>query len=203
MPDGGENQNGERAAMTAADDRRKWNRRYRERERTALPRPHPLAVRWRRRMVGGRMLDAACGLGRGIAAVGHLFHTVYGIDLSEVAVAQARNLWEERPVRWIVADVTQQPWPAGYFGLVCAFAFTDLPFFRRIQESIQPGGMFLYEGFSPRQREVKPDLNPAWTASPDDLRRLFPGWDVREQGESREPPFRTRFAAIRPAARGA
>jgi hypothetical protein len=106
-------------------------------------------------------------------------------------------------VRWIVADVTQQPWPAGYFGLVCAFAFTDLPFFRRIQESIQPGGMFLYEGFSPRQREVKPDLNPAWTASPDDLRRLFPGWDVREQGESREPPFRTRFAAIRPAARGA
>lgn len=202
MPQGGENQNGERAAMGSADDRRKWDRRYGEME-PAAPRPHPLALRWRRRMIGGRMLDAACGLGRGIAAVGHLFHTVYGVDLSEVAIARARAAFPGRPVRWIVADVTQQPWPPAHFGLVCAFAFTDLPFFRRIRESIQPGGMFLYQGFARRQLEVKPDLNPAWTATPAELEHILAGWKLLEQGETSEPPFLMHYAAIRPAAMGA
>jgi SAM-dependent methyltransferase len=189
--------------MAVADDRRKWNERYREAAGGPAPRPHPLALRWRRRMVGGRMLDAACGRGRGIAAVGHLFHTIYGVDLSEVAIAQARRAAAGRPVQWIVADVTQLPWPAEYFGLVCAFGFTDLPFFRRVQESIRPGGMFLYEGFSRRQVQVKPDLDPAWTADPDDLARVLPGWEVLEQGVSGETPYRTRYAAVRPALPGA
>ncbi len=184
--------------MSSADDRRKWNQRYGGMA-PAAPRPHPLALRWRRRMIGGRMLDAACGLGRGIAAAGHLFHTVYGVDLSEVAIVQARAAYPRRPVRWIVADVTRQPWPAAYFGLVCAFAFTDLPFFRRIRESIQPGGMFLYEGFSRRELEVRPDMDPAWTATVEDLARALPGWHLLESGESGAPPFRTVYAAIRPA----
>jgi SAM-dependent methyltransferase len=152
-------------------------------------------------MAGGRMLDAACGLGRGIAAAAHLFHTVYAVDLSLTAIFHARRIWAGRPIHWIVADVTSLSWPVDFFGLVCAFGFTDLPFFARIRESIRPGGMFLYEGFSRRQLEVKPDLNPAWTSVPADWERLLEGWEVLEQGESAEPPYRTRCAALRPAFR--
>ena len=187
--------------MSVLDDRRKWNERYGDAlaQGAAKPEPHPLALRWRSRMTGGRMLDAACGLGRGIAAAGDLFHTVYGVDLSEVALGSARKVWEGRPVRWIAADVTALAWPADFFGLVCAFAFTDLPFFRRIRAGIRPGGMFLYEGFSRRQLELRPDLNPAWTATEQEMAGIFAGWTILEKGEAAEPPFRTRIAALRPA----
>jgi SAM-dependent methyltransferase len=199
MPGSGENQNGKHLAMALADDRQKWNDRYREAAALGPPAPHPLALRWRGRMVGGTMLDAACGLGRGIAAVGHLFHTVYGVDLSEVAIARARRVWAGRSIEWIVGDVTVQPWEPDCFGLVCAFGFTDLPFFRRMRGSIRPGGMIVYEGFSRRQLEAKPDLDPGWTSSPADWDQLLAGWEFLERGESTEAPFRIRCSAIRPA----
>jgi SAM-dependent methyltransferase len=183
----------------AGFDRQRWNRRYREAAEThRRPEPNPLALRWRERMIGGRMLDAACGLGRGIASAGPEIREVYAVDISDVAVAAARRLWAGRPIRWIVGDVTALRWPPAFFGLVCAFAFTDRPFFRRIQDAICPGGMFLYEGFSRRQMEVKPDLNPEWTSTPDQMAELFGGWQVLECAENPAAPFRTRLAAIKP-----
>lgn len=184
--------------MALEDDRVKWNARYAESAAARPPAPHPLALRWRGRMTGGRMLDAACGLGRGIAAAGHLFHTIFAVDLSEVAVAQARRLWAGRNIQWTVGDVGAMAWEADSLGLACAFGFTDLACFRRLRAAMRPGGMFLYEGFSPRQREVHAGLDPAWTASPGDLMEILPGWTVLEQGESTDPPYRTRFAAVRP-----
>ena len=187
--------------MSLLDDRRKWNQRYGETLAlgAAKPEPHPLALRWASRMTGGRMLDAACGLGRGVAAVGQRFDSVYAVDLSELALGAARRMWEGRPVRWIAADVTALAWPEDFFALVCAFAFTDLPFFRRLRSSIRPGGMFLYEGFSRRQLELRPEMNPAWTATEAEVAGVFAGWTILEKGETAEPPFRTWIAATRPA----
>lgn len=186
--------------MALQDDRLKWNRRYRERSGDSVrPEPHPLALRWRDRWIGGAMLDAACGWGRGIASAADAFRPIYAVDLSEVAVRQARALWgESHHIRWIVADVASLSWPRGAFGLVCAFGFTDMDFFARAPAMLRGGGMFLSEGFSERTREVKPALDPDWIARPEDLREIFAGGQVLECSISPDPPYRLAFAALAP-----
>lgn len=181
-------------------NRRKWNRRYAEAcSDNFLPTPHPLGEQWGHRFIGGRALDAASGLGRGIATAGDAFAPIYAVDISDTALARAREIWGEAPhVRWIVADVARLAWPDDFFGLVCAFGFTDLAFFAAVRGAIVPGGMFFYEGFSARQREVKPELDPAWTSTPAAMRGLFAGWEELTCEEPPGPPFRLRFAAIRP-----
>ena len=180
--------------------RQKWNDRWQNNlTDSLLPKPHFLADDWSQRFVGGNMLDAACGLGRGIASCGGSFSRIYGVDVSDVAVHMARERWaEDDRIQWLVADVTQLNWPKEYFGLVTAFGFTDLTFFEKLKELIVPGGMFLYEGFSVRQREVKPELLPAWTTTPEEIRTLFSGWEILACGETGGPPYRVHLAAIRP-----
>lgn len=186
--------------MGSEETRRKWNRRYSEAvSESFLPEPNPLAAGLRHRFLGGRMLDAACGLGRGIATAGDAFEVIYAVDLSDVGVGLARRRWGgDGRIRWIVGDVTRMNWPGDFFGLVCAFGFTDHPFFSRLRGLIAPGGMMLYEGFSRRQLEVKPTLDRAWTTTPAEIAALFSGWETLVCEETAAPPFRVRFAAVRP-----
>jgi SAM-dependent methyltransferase len=186
--------------MTLRDDRIKWNRRYAESDQPdTRPEPHAMALAWRHLFIGGAMLDAACGLGRGIASGLGAFHPVYAVDLSEPGLRRARALWSDTPdIRWIVSDVNDLQWPSTRFGLICSFGFTDMNFFRRVPKLLKPGGMFLYEGFSARQKTVKPDLNADWIGDPDALRALFAGGRVLECAETGEPPFRLRLAALAP-----
>ena len=181
------------------NDRQKWNQRYGEKLSESFhPEPHFLAQDWKNRMVGGPMLDAACGLGRGIASAGNGFDPIYAVDLSDVAIGLARKHWAGDPrIRWIVADVTQLNWPAHYFGLVCAFGYTDLEFFGKMGGMIAPGGMFMYEGFSTKQLAVRPELNPAWTTTPEVMNHLFRDWEILACGETGGPPYRVHLAAIR------
>lgn len=185
--------------MGTEETRRKWDRRYGEKPRDSfLPEPHPMAAAVGHRFIGGPMLDAACGLGRGIATGAGAFTPVFAVDLSQVALRRARGFWAgEQRIRWIVADVTALAWPPDFFGLVCAFGFTDLPFFGRVARSVLPGGMFLYEGFSERQMEIKPGLDPAWTSTPQKMASLFSGWEIPVCEEDTEAPFRVRLAAVR------
>src|SRR5271154_3449554 len=136
-------------ASSISQDRQKWNARYRgatEGQAPVRPQPHGLAVRWRSHFAGGPMLDAACGMGKGVAGALGRFAPIYGVDVSDFAVSTARHMFKEsdasgNPVRWVVADVTALPWPADHFGLVCSFGFTDIPFLKRIRGAVKPGGM--------------------------------------------------------------
>jgi SAM-dependent methyltransferase len=192
------------AGSEIAEDRRKWNARYQAAgPADAPPAPHAMALRWRGRFCGGAMLDAACGLGKGVAGALGAFAPIYAVDVSDVAVFRARRLFASQPearanVRWIAGDVTALRWPENYFGLVCSFGFTDLPFLRRMRTAIRPGGMLLYEGFSRRQLEVRPEMDPAWTLTVPELSELLSGWELLETGESDALHRLVRCAAIRP-----
>ena len=59
--------------------------------------------------------------------------------------------------------------------------------------------MILFEGFSRRQLETHPTMNPDWTASRADLAGIFAGWELLELGESDVPHPLVQCAAIRPA----
>lgn len=202
--------------LTVAEARQKWNRRYQERRAEgSLPQPNPLAVRLRDRLraglerasqeQGGRpasMLDAACGLGAGLAAVGDCYAQIVAVDLSDEAVRSARGIWRTSPlagrIQWLVADAAQVAWRPQSFDLVCAFGFTDWGFLARVPRMVKPGGMVLYQGFARRQLEVKPTLDPDWTSTPEALSALFEDWEVVVCEESADPPYRLSFAAERP-----
>jgi SAM-dependent methyltransferase len=187
--------------MTLADDRDKWNRRYAERAaESPAPQPNPLLLRFLNHVDGGWMLDAACGLGTGIAAAIDRVQRAIGVDLSEAALAAARSYWGRHPrIDWIQADVARLAWPPGTFALVCAFGFTDWDFLRQVPRLVRPGGLFCFQGFSRRELELKPGLDPAWTSTPVEVAALFPAWRVLAAEESEEPPFRVSFAGLRPA----
>lgn len=184
--------------MTLAEDRQKWERRYAE-QPPQRPEPHPMVLRWQAWVPPGPLLDAACGLGRGIASAPAHCSGIVAVDLSLQGIRQARRLWAERGgIDWLVADVATLPLPAGHFAMICAFGFTDWHFLRRASRLLMPGGVLFYEGFSPRQRAVRPNLNADWTATPAQLRQLFARWRLLECAESTAPPYRTRLAAVRP-----
>lgn len=158
-----------------------------------------MVLRWQAQVPPGPMLDAACGLGRGIASAPKGISGIVAVDLSLTGLRQARELWAERgDIGWVVADVATLPLPAGHFAMVCAFGFTDWQFLQRVETLLMPGGIMFYEGFSPRQRSVRPNLNLDWTATPAQLQRLFGRWRLLECAESTAPPYRTRLAAVRP-----
>ena len=187
--------------MMVAEAREKWNRRYAQRLAEGwLPEPNPLALRLRSQLGGGTMLDAACGLGSGLAAVGDLYRRAYAVDISDTAVRAARARWgADSHIVWIVADVARLHWPPGALDLVCAFAFTDWDFLRAVPAMLAPGGVVLYEGFSRRQLQVRPELTEDWTSTPELIHALFNGWQVLVKEEDQEgPPYRVRFAARRP-----
>jgi tellurite methyltransferase len=186
--------------MTLADVRQKWNRRYEDKlAEAAGPEPNPLALRFVEHVRGGIMLDAACGLGSGIAAAIDRVELAIGVDLSETALAAARRYWGPHPkIRWIQGDVGRMSWPPAVFSLVCAFGFTDWAFLRSVRGIVRAGGLFLYQGFSQRQLELKPELDPAWTSTPQSIAALFPGWRQLACEESAEPPYRVSFAGVAP-----
>jgi SAM-dependent methyltransferase len=185
------------------DPRHKWNLRYTEqRADETPPLPNPLALRVREQVHGGLLLDAACGRGAGIAALIDRVDRAIGVDLAEGALAAARRHWGRHPrIAWIQADVGRLAWPPEPFAVVCAFGFTDWDFLRGAARLVRPGGLFLYQGFSRRQLDVKPGLDPAWTSTPEAVAALFPGWCVQVCEESGEAPFRVSFAGRRPLER--
>lgn len=184
--------------MGVAEDRFKWNNRYGERQDARqAPQPHPLVARFHKRIPVGRMLDAACGLGRGIASVGTRADVIYGVDISDVAISLAKKIWTGDPrMRWIVADVAAMEFPDSYFSAVCAFGYTNWSFLTSLQRIVAPGGMVFYEGFSPRQMTVNARLNEDWTCTVEALLHEFRDWDILACAESGEAPYRVHLAAL-------
>lgn len=188
-------------AVSLSEVRNKWNRRYAE--KTALdllPTPNPLAMRLKERVRGGVMLDAACGLGAGVAALIDRVDFAVAADLSDEAVRKGSEVWRhEKKITWLQADVSRAMWRTPCFDVICAFGYTDWPFLRRVASMLKTEGLFFYQGFSERQLTVKPDMDPAWTSTPESIAQLFPGFEVLVSEESEAPPFRVGFAAKRPA----
>jgi SAM-dependent methyltransferase len=113
----------------------------------------PLAIALLGLSPGGRVLDAGCGLGRFVAALaGHGIDAV-GVDISPIAIAEARR--EYPGPEYVVADL-MQPLPAelrGFDGLVSlssSFGFgatvaEDEAMLSAYHDALRPGGKMAME----------------------------------------------------------
>lgn len=79
---------------------------------------YDFAARWCR---GGAVLDAGCGVGYGSHFLGGVAREVMGVDLSEEAIAYARERYGTETVEFRVMDLAALDLPDGGFDAVCAF----------------------------------------------------------------------------------
>ncbi len=79
---------------------------------------YDFAARWCR---GRTVLDAGCGVGYGSHFIGTLAEDVLGVDLSEDAIAYARERYGSETVEFRVMDLAALDLPDASFDAVCAF----------------------------------------------------------------------------------
>jgi SAM-dependent methyltransferase len=155
--------------ITSDELQSRWDDSYRRHE-NFLFYPHEEVIRFfarriRRRIAPGRfhdihpkaatgrLLDLGCGIGRHVLFGLTMGVDAYGVDLSEVAIASARD-WLRRDGhadaerRCVVGDVAALPWPDGTFTFAVSHGVLDsMPFavaqagVRELHRVIEPGGL--------------------------------------------------------------
>lgn len=171
-----------------------WNRRFSEpgylfgTEPNAWLREH--AGVWQ---AGQRVLCVADGEGRNSVWLAQQGLTVDAFDISEVGVRKARDFARITGVKvnFAVADVGELQWPRGlYDGVVAIFIqFADPALRARIFEGmvqcLQPGGLLVLQGYTPRQLEYRTGGPPiaSHLYTPQLLRDAFAGMEILELRE--------------------
>lgn len=154
-----------------------WNKRYAGEGFLFGPEPNEyLRAQAALLAPGGRALCVADGDGRNSIWLARQGMRVDAFDISDVAVAKARQLAAQAgvTVNYSVADCDQWPWPVQTYDAVAAIfvQFADPAMrqrlFRAMAESLKPGGLLILQGYTPAQLEYKtggpPILSHLYTA---------------------------------------
>ncbi|MFM7024439.1 MAG: class I SAM-dependent methyltransferase [Limnohabitans sp.] len=149
-----------------------------------------------------RVLDLACGAGRHMQLLHKLGHQPLGVDRSDEALAAA-GAWGET----LQADIENAPWPLDkqQFGAVIVTHYLWRPLWPRIMDSIQSGGVLLYETFAQGHETVGRPSRPDFLLAPGELLQVTLEAGLRviayEDGFLTDPErFVQRIAAVRETA---
>jgi SAM-dependent methyltransferase len=131
------------AGKNMESDRKRWNRRYRERESPEAPAAivrefFPLAA-------PGRALDIAAGTGRNARFLAERGFTVDAVDISDVAADRLRGLHPR--VNAIRADLDRYTIAGERYQLVVNIRFLLRRLFPYLVEGLAPGGLLIFETF--------------------------------------------------------
>lgn len=149
-----------------------------------------------------RIADIACGTGilaTRILAELHP-HEVYGVDMSDGMLAQARA--RSSAVHWLKAPAERLPFEDGSLDAVVttsAFHFFDQPAaLREFHRVLAPGGLVAVATISPPLpkllRKITGPSGPAHNPSPEEMRSLFTAAGFRLTAQHRpERPVCTRM----------
>ncbi len=106
---------------------------------------------------GSVFVDVGCGLGMEAILAASQRMRAYGVDISPLALAKARDLQEVfgLDVTWLEADATAIPLPDGHADVVNdRFFFHNVErdmreaYARSVFRILRPGGLFILRGFS-------------------------------------------------------
>lgn len=149
---------------------------------------------------GGGVLDLACGGGRH----GRLFlqrgHPVCFLDIDTGGVADLRTQSGAEIVPANLEDGSPWPLPGRHFAAIVVTNYLWRPLFPALLETLEPGGLLLYETFMLGQERFGRPSNPDFLLAEDELfERCRSACHVLafEQGEQAQPrlAMRQRIAA--------
>jgi SAM-dependent methyltransferase len=165
----------------------------------AVDLPSEWVRRWASLVARGPVLDVASGAGR---------HATLFASRGLEAVAVDRDPQVIPGVRFVQADIESGPWPfAGQrFAAVVVTNYLHRPLFPQIQESLDEGGVLIYETFMAGNERYGRPTNPAFLLRPGELLQAFSRLTAVafEQGQvdAPKPAMIQRLCAVRGDIRG-
>lgn len=152
-----------------------WNERYAGEHYHFGTEPNAFLLRQQHRLKAGeQVLAIADGEGRNGVWLAQQGLQVVAVDSSEVALAKAKRLAEQRGVQlhFELADLMAWDWGEARYDVVVGIFIQFAPpgvreqMFARIQQCLKPGGLLLLEGYAPRQTGYK-------TGGPSQVENLY------------------------------
>ncbi len=140
-------------------------------------------MRWAQLVERGPVLDVACGGGR---------HAAYFAERGFEVVALDRDPQVIPGARFIQADLEDGgPWPlpGRRFAAIVVANYLHRPLFPVLEESLEEGGILIYETFMLGNERYGKPSNPRFLLRPGELLRAFAGLTVVgfEQGIVERP----------------
>jgi SAM-dependent methyltransferase len=129
------------------DEREYWEERYRTGDFDPPETPSPLLEEVVDLLPEGRALDVATGTGRNALFLAAQDYAVDAIDISEAALAVARERAAERSVEvdWVRADLEEYEFPEGAYDVVMVDFYTAFDRLPDLKGALAPDGVLLYE----------------------------------------------------------
>jgi SAM-dependent methyltransferase len=172
------------------DERSRWDRRYATGEYTPRVRPTPFLLDWLDRIPVGRALDVATGTGRNALALAEAGYEVDAVDISAVALDQARAEGARRglEVNWVVADLDTGVLPGEGYDLIVVLRYRNPHLWPRLASAMAPGGWIVIEHHLRTSRDdVVGPSDDAFRLAPGELLEAFRDLRVVHYAESVEP----------------
>ena len=168
-------------------DREAWNRRYEGSELIWTAQPNRFLAAEVAGLSPGRALDLGSGEGRNAVWLAENGWEVTAVDFSEVGLAKAAKLADERGVfvSWVLADLRDHLPPAGAFDLTVVL-YVHLPAAERRRmlaaaaASVAPGGALLVVGHDTSNIEegYGGPQDPAILFTPEDVAGELPELEI-------------------------
>ena len=137
----------------------------------------------------GKALDIAGGEGRNAVFAATLGYEVFNMDISEVALAKAQRLADEKNVkiRIFSADLDNVSLPENEYDLVLCFNFLERKLFPEIRNTLKSGGILFYETFNVNYLKHN-NFKKEWVLQPNELLNIFNNFHVLRYREMDENP---------------
>jgi tellurite methyltransferase len=166
-----------------SEDAERWNARYQEDERYAGdPPPRRFLVENAACLpLSGQALDAAMGLGGNAAFLLERGLQVVGVDVSWVAVRQARARLPG--LMAAVADLTRFPLPDERFDVILNFYYLNRDLWAQYHRALRPGGILVIETLTQEMHSLRPDIDPSYLLHPGELKAAFGDWQILAERE--------------------
>jgi tellurite methyltransferase len=163
--------------MMASTDREKWNLRHATKRVSDKPSRFLWDIfsnpAWT--IPPGRALDIATGKGRNALFLAERGFEVEAIDISPVALDEARRQAEKRKLRvsWQEADLEQSQLGAACYDLVLNFNYLQRSLIPQIKKALRRDGYVVFETYLIDQRTIGHPSNPAYLLGHNELLAVF------------------------------
>ena len=180
-------------------ERQRWDQVFTDGTGSPLPAPDPLLLQYTPPAApGSRALDLACGRGQNGLWLAEQGYSAGLIDVSRVALTQAREEAGRRGLRsanFLLMDLDEPVLDAESAGLIAVFRFLKRPLFTVLRAVLMPGGRIIYETFHTGYLQANPSFNRAFLLEPGELAAQFADWRVLR---SVETAHTAQIVAIKP-----
>lgn len=161
----------------AIEDQRRWDEKHGSGHETEQPSRflEEIFQRHAGRILPGRALDIATGGGRNALFLAEKGLSVEAIDISEVALQEARRRAEEKglTITFRQADLDHCEFPQAAYDIILNFNFLQRSLIPKMKSALKLGGHIIFETYLIDQRLLGHPRNPAYLLGHNELLEIF------------------------------